>query len=232
MSNPRISKNELLKMLREDEEFRYAVAGLIGVEDIKSSLDRLIQSVNRLSQSQEKLTHEVDRLAELHAKLEERVDKLAEKVDRLAELHAKLEERVDKLAIAVENLSREVGRLSETVGFGLEDIARVVVPGYIFRHENISIDGLERRFFVVDGEEVEVNLYGVGVREGRRIVIVGECKSRIYGRDVEEFHKVCEKVRKVVKDELYAFMFGYLIHPSAEDMAKKVGIKVIASYMR
>ncbi|MEM1819736.1 MAG: hypothetical protein QW399_06340, partial [Sulfolobales archaeon] len=90
MSNPRISKNELLKMLREDEEFRYAVAGLIGVEDIKSSLDRLIQSVNRLSQSQEKLTHEVDRLAELHAKLEERVDKLAEKVDRLAELHAKL----------------------------------------------------------------------------------------------------------------------------------------------
>ena len=211
MSNPRISKNELLKMLREDEEFRYAVAGLIGVEDIKSSLDRLIQSVNRLSQSQEKLTHEVD---------------------RLAELHAKLEERVDKLAIAVENLSREVGRLSETVGFGLEDIARVVVPGYIFRHENISIDGLERRFFVVDGEEVEVNLYGVGVREGRRIVIVGECKSRIYGRDVEEFHKVCEKVRKVVKDELYAFMFGYLIHPSAEDMAKKVGIKVIASYMR
>ncbi|MEM0362155.1 MAG: hypothetical protein QW133_04695 [Sulfolobales archaeon] len=232
MSNPRISKNELLKMLREDEEFRYAVAGLIGVEDIKSSLDRLIQSVNRLSQSQEKLTHEVDRLAELHAKLEERVDKLAEKVDRLAELHAKLEERVDKLAIAVENLSREVGRLSETVGFGLEDIARVVVPGYIFRHENISVDGLERRFFVVDGEEVEVNLYGVGVREGRRIVIVGECKSRIYGRDVEEFHKVCEKVRKVVKDELYAFMFGYLIHPSAEDMAKKVGIKVIASYMR
>ncbi|MEM2343520.1 MAG: hypothetical protein QW659_05495, partial [Sulfolobales archaeon] len=202
------------------------------VDKLAEKVDRLAELHAKLEERVDKLAEKVDRLAELHAKLEERVDKLAEKVDRLAELHAKLEERVDKLAIAVENLSREVGRLSETVGFGLEDIARVVVPGYIFRHENISIDGLERRFFVVDGEEVEVNLYGVGVREGRRIVIVGECKSRIYGRDVEEFHKVCEKVRKVVKDELYAFMFGYLIHPSAEDMAKKVGIKVIASYMR
>ncbi|MEM2444947.1 MAG: hypothetical protein QXK56_06885, partial [Sulfolobales archaeon] len=90
MSNLSVRKGELLKMLKEDEEFRYAIIGLLGIENVKSSLDKLVQSVTRLSQSQEKLTREVDRLAELHAKLEERVDKLAEKVDRLAELHAKL----------------------------------------------------------------------------------------------------------------------------------------------
>ncbi|MEM2443997.1 MAG: hypothetical protein QXK56_01945, partial [Sulfolobales archaeon] len=195
-------------------------------------VDRLAELHAKLEERVDKLAEKVDRLAELHAKLEERVDKLAEKVDRLAELHAKLEERVDKLAVAVENLSKEVGRLSETVGFGLEDIARVVVPGYLYRHESILVDTLDRRFFVIDGEEVEVNLYGEGSRDDRKVVVIGECKSRIYGRDVEEFNKTYVKIKKVLKDEVYAFMFGYLIHPSAEDEAKKRGIKVIASYMR
>jgi len=33
-------KSEILRLLREDEEFRYAVAGLIGLEEILKRLDR------------------------------------------------------------------------------------------------------------------------------------------------------------------------------------------------
>jgi hypothetical protein len=33
-------KSRMLRLLREDEEFRYAVAGLLGLEEILKRLDR------------------------------------------------------------------------------------------------------------------------------------------------------------------------------------------------
>jgi len=39
----------LLRLLREDEEFRLAVMGLLGYADLKSSVDRLVEAVNELT---------------------------------------------------------------------------------------------------------------------------------------------------------------------------------------
>lgn len=41
-------KRELLRLLEEDEEFRYAVAGRIGILEILKRLDRLEEGQNRL----------------------------------------------------------------------------------------------------------------------------------------------------------------------------------------
>jgi hypothetical protein len=40
-------KNELLELLRSDEEFRYAVAGLLGLDTILSELKMLREDFNR-----------------------------------------------------------------------------------------------------------------------------------------------------------------------------------------
>ncbi|MEM2720266.1 MAG: hypothetical protein QXU49_05720, partial [Candidatus Caldarchaeum sp.] len=84
----------------------------------------------------------------------------------------------------------------------------------------------------VDGEEIEVNLYGEGEKDGRKLVIIGEAKSRIYKREVEAFDAWAEKIAATIGQETYKFMFGYLIHPSAEEEGRKRKIKLIASYMR
>jgi len=42
-------RGELLRLLREDEEFRLAVMGLLGYADLKSSVDRLVEAVNELT---------------------------------------------------------------------------------------------------------------------------------------------------------------------------------------
>ncbi len=196
------------------------------VTKIAENLDRLATRVNELAEAQKKTEEAV-------AKLTERVDKLTERVNELAEAQKKTEEAVAKLAIQMNNLSLSVGRLSDVIGFGLEDIARVVVPGWLERHEKIYVKGLVRKFFEVDGEIVEVNLYGEGMRRQRNIYILGEIKSRIYGRDVREFLLKLNKISRLFEGkEVYKFMFGFLIHPSAEKEANKHGIKTIASYMR
>lgn len=218
-------KTQLLKLLREDEEFRYAVAGLIGLEDLRSSVKSLTDAIDRLAER-------VDKLAEAQKLTEDRLNKLTERVDRLAEAQLRTEEHVKQLAVTVSNLAREVGRLSDVIGFGLEDVAKVVVPGWLYRHERIEVE-LERRFVYVDGESIEVNLYGDGRRNGEAVIVVGECKSRICEREVREFAEKLEKLAKVFQGRrVYTFMFGFLIHPSAEWKARERGITLIASYMR
>ena len=215
-------KDRILRMLEEDREFRFAIMGLIGLEGIKESIDLLREILYMVKDRLDKLEDRHARLIDAQARTDERVGKLEDAVARLVDAQARTE-------LAISNLRKEVGRLSDTIGFGLEDIARVVVPGYLYRHEKIVLDKLERRFMLVDGEEVEINLYGEGMKEGKKVIVVGESKARIYSKEVREFDDTINKVG--FKDAL-KFMFGYLIHPSAEEEARKKGILLIASYMR
>ncbi len=51
----KINRDELIRLLREDEEFRLAVMGLLGIVDIQSSLRQLINAVNKLAEAQSRL---------------------------------------------------------------------------------------------------------------------------------------------------------------------------------
>jgi len=149
-----------------------------------------------------------------------------------AEAQKRTEERVNELSNAMKMLSIQVERLSDVVGFSLEDVAKVVLPGWLLRHEKINIESLERKFLEVNGELIEVNLYGEGEKNGLKITVIGEAKSRIYEKDVKDFCKKISRIEKTLKPPVYKLMFGFLIHPTAEKEAEAYGIKLIASYMR
>jgi len=64
-------KSKILKLLKEDEEFRYAVAGLIGLEEILKRLDRheaelvkLREDIKELRENMNKLREDMNRLRE------------------------------------------------------------------------------------------------------------------------------------------------------------------------
>lgn len=213
-------------------------------EIIVKIIDDRVREIKVTREEFDKLTSAVRELAEAQRRTEERLDQLAERVDKLAEAQRRTEERlnqlaeaqrrteekIEKLAEAVDALRREVGRLSETIGFGLEDIARVVLPGWLYRHLGIEVE-LERKIIELEDREVEVDLYGEAVKEGERLLVVGECKSRIYDRDVERFYReIYETILK--KGKAIGVLFGYVIHPSAQRRAKELGIYVVASYQR
>jgi hypothetical protein len=54
----------MLKMLKEDEEFRYAVAGLLGLEEILKRFDRHEDEVSRIWQEIEKLREDMMKMFE------------------------------------------------------------------------------------------------------------------------------------------------------------------------
>jgi len=203
-------------------------------------LNELAKRVDELAVGLNGLAKRVDELAQAQLKTEERLNGLAKRVDELAQAQLKTEERLNELAERVDSLVAglnalrvEVGRLSDVVGFGLEDVARVVLPGWLHRRLGVEVEELRREFLRVDGEEVEVNLYGEGFRGGVKVTVIGEVKSRVYSDDVSRFYeRVFVKARRVVEGEALGVLFGYLIHPSAKRRAKELGLYTVASYER
>ncbi|MDH7485803.1 MAG: hypothetical protein QHJ81_05940 [Anaerolineae bacterium] len=216
----------------------------------REDFDRLAKALSTLAQAQERTEARMGELARAQARTEARVSELAEaqarteaRVSELAEAQARTEERVGRLEQAMERLaeaqartedalqelSRQVGALSENVGYGLEDIARVVLPGYLQFRYGLKVSRLERRLFQVDGEAVEFDLYGEGSRDGKPIAVLGEVKSRIYWREVVQFRERLERVRPQMIREAVPLMFGYFIDLTAMEAAQE-DILLIASY--
>jgi len=168
-------KAAVLRLLKEDEEFRYAVAGLIGLEEILRRLDRheevLVELFKRLEKHEEELVKIWGELARLredmnkgfqrHDQLFAEVFKRFEKYDQLfAEILKKLEQhdqlfaevfkRLDRHEERIERVEEELVRLREDMNRGFaqheERIERVEKELAKLREDmNKGFDRLQRR---------------------------------------------------------------------------------------
>jgi len=111
-------RGELLRLLREDEEFRLAVMGLLGYADLKSSVDRLVEAVNELTKLAK--AHE-ERLARLESAVEELTRAIKAHEERLA----KVEDRLSRVEAAIEELAKIVKSHEERLAGVEERLARL-----------------------------------------------------------------------------------------------------------
>ena len=99
-------KEELLKLLEEDREFRYAVAGLIGLREVLERLDRLWEEVKSLREDQERTWREIQ-------KIWGEVKALREDQRRLWEGQERIWREIQKLWGEVRGLREDQRRLWE-----------------------------------------------------------------------------------------------------------------------
>jgi len=226
---------------------------------LQASLDRLAQAqartdttVQQLVQAQARTEERAGRLEAGQVALQEGQVALQAALDRLAEAQARTdatvqqlvqaqvrtEEAVSQLGLNQNRIETALGSLAENIGFGLEDVARLMLPPYLHRHHGIQLKGLageelQRRFFSPEGHPLaEIDLYGEGQRDGQWVVVLGEAKARIGGGTVKHFADVLEQVEPLVEGEVWRVMFGYYIHPSALPVAEEHHILLVASYQR
>jgi len=118
-------RGELLRLLREDEEFRLAVMGLLGYSDVKSSVDRLVEAVKELTKAvkshDERLTRLENAVEELTRAVKAHEDRLTRVEDRLT----RLENAVEELTKAVKEQSRAIEELAKIVKSHEERLAGV-----------------------------------------------------------------------------------------------------------
>ena len=101
-------RGELLRLLREDEEFRLAVMGLLGYADLKSSVDRLVEAVNELSKLAKAHEERLAKLEERVTGVEDRLSRVEAAIEELTRAIKAHEERIARLEGAVEELTKAV----------------------------------------------------------------------------------------------------------------------------
>ncbi|GGI68007.1 hypothetical protein GCM10007112_01330 [Vulcanisaeta souniana JCM 11219] len=236
-----------MRLLREDEEFRLAVMGLLGIVDIQSSLRQLVSAVNdlirtvqRLVEGQERLWDGQNKLWEENRKMWEAIKALQEgqnalrtDVNRLWENQNKLWETVKALQEGQNALRADVNKLWEENKKINENIEKLWQENNKMWKEirsiRIELSGVSRTVGALVERDVRHYLpswvrerFGVNVDRLRR--------ARIEG--IGEFDGYAEVDNKVVAVEIKATLRLRDVEDFVDKVSRlrsaKVGREVIA----
>jgi len=179
-------KSRILKLLREDQEFRYAVAGLLGLEELLARLDKhekvleeLLGEIKSLREEQGKLREDFNRMREDFLKMLERIVKLEEEENSL-------QREVKRLEASLERLRGDMlygfSQLSKFAGLTFETFVRDLLTRSL-RESGVLPPDKELRSEVVGGEEVDIFCDAP--------LIVGEVTA--HAESEEELYKLLRK---------------------------------------
>ena len=249
-----IAKEEILKIwntLKEISEgnkkaeerltrLEASVAELVEAQKrTEQRLAVLEEKMAELAEAQKKTEQRVNELAEAQKRTEQRVNELAEaqkrteqRVNELAETQKKTEKEIQKLTGTVSNLQKSVGGLSHGFGHILEDKAILKLPEILKKKFRITLDGELKKGFLENknGIEEEVNIFGFGKKNGKRIFILGEGKARFGEKDLKEFEKKISRFETIYAN-IFPIVITYVFSKARfEEKLKEKGIFYLLSY--
>jgi len=192
----------------------------------KDEFNELKEVVRELAEAQKRTEQRVEELAEAQKRTEQRVEELAEAQKRT-------EAEIKELARALKETRVMVGGLSDTVGYGLEDRAIKALPAVLKGKYGIEVsEPLVRKFVRYNGKQDELNIFGTGRKARKTLYIVGEAKSRLSRKHIDDFLKLVarlESYRTITADK-FLFIVTYSVEPVIEEYAREKGIEVIWSF--
>ncbi|MCS7060508.1 MAG: hypothetical protein RMN25_05015 [Anaerolineae bacterium] len=209
-----------------------------------SDFNELKAIVAQLAQAQQRTELRMEELAQAQQRTEQRMDSLAMRMEELAQAQQRTEQRMDELAQEMKVVARslaqvqaDVGGLSRSVGYALENEAYRMLPAFLLREHNLElIDRLIRT--EIAGEEI--NLFGRAQRSGQEVLIVGETKLQLDERRSnrrEEDAVLAQLARKVevVRQsnpglEVVPLLITHFARPSFVRRAAEQGIIVVQSF--
>ena len=208
-------KHEILSLLKEDLEFRYAVAGLIGLEEILKRLDKHGEILIKHSEEIAKLREDFNELRKEQIKLREDMNKGFLRHD---EEIAKLREDMNKGFQLVE---RHISALGARWGLMSEEAFREGLKGILEKEFKLKVEHWSSydESGIVYGYPslVEIDL---AIHDGKIILI--EVSSHVRPSDVALFKRKANVYERLTGNKPEKLM---IITPYAEDKAKEACIK-------
>ena len=172
-------------------------------------------------------------LAEAQRNSEQRLTRLEQVVEELTEAQKRTEEGLQSLTIELRHTREQVGGLSDTVGYSLENQAYKYLPKLLQKDYGIVLSDRLKRGYLNDlkGRPIEVNIIGEATRNGKKVMIIGESKSRLSKKNINEFIEKRVKMFKQLYDEIFPVIVTHMIsEPDAEDYAKENEVAIYYSY--
>lgn len=193
-----------------------------------------LEFAKRTEENFQRVWDAIGALAEAQRRTEERLGTFEERLEALAEAQRRTEEELRKLVEEHRETRRQLGGLAQAFGYTLENESYRALPRLLRRDHGIILkDRLKRGYLTdADGREVEVNIYGEGELDGKKVMVIGECKSQLSKNDIDRFiRRKLEGLRGVVGAEIFPVLVTHMISSSdVEEYAKKKELALYYSY--
>jgi hypothetical protein len=161
------------------------------------------------------------------------VKELAVAQQHLADAQQRTEQSLQKLIEEHRDTRKQVGGLATTVGYNLEDKAYKALPQLLQRDFGLIVQGRLKRGYLKDkqGNELEVNIIGQALQNGKTVTIIGESKSQLSKPKIDKFiRKRLERFEGVIPTG-FPIIITYMVSGSdVEEYARSKGIAVYYSY--
>ena len=203
------------------------------LEGVESRMDRVEAALDRLEAAQARSEKRLEALEKRMEGVESRMDRVEATLERLAAAQARTEEALEKLTEAHDETRKQLGGLSHTVGYILENEAYRALPALLKADHGIEVeDRLIRTYLTTDrGYPVEVNIFGRGRKNGREVVILGESKSQLSAKHIDHFIQGRLTRLEPLFEDVFAVLVTHMISsPAVADYAQERGIALYYSY--
>ncbi|MEZ4526267.1 MAG: hypothetical protein R2941_10140 [Desulfobacterales bacterium] len=208
--------------------------------ELKGIIKELAHAQKRTENRMDEVAVSVKELAEAQKRTEIKVEELADaqkrteiKIGELAEAQKRTEKSLKHLADEQAETRKQVGGLTNTVGYRLEDLSCKYLPELLEKDYRIKLKDRLTRKHIKDkkGNDLEINIIGEGVRDGSPIAVVGESKSQLSKNDVDRFVKNrLSKLEGLFPDIFPVLVTHMISQPDVEEYAGEKGIAVYYSY--
>lgn len=189
--------------------------------------DILRKEIQEVREELKEIRGVIKELSEAQKKTEQRVEELARAQKKTEEEMASLSREVKKLVVEHRKTREQLGGLTHAFGYVLEDRAIKSFPKLLKKNYNIEVIGkLKREYLVIDGEYIEVNIYGKVKRDRKEYILIGEAKSKVSKKIIDNFVKKCDKISK----ESIRVIVSYIFPPDIKKYAESKNIILIPSY--
>ncbi|CAD7769029.1 hypothetical protein BLFGPEAP_00035 [Candidatus Methanoperedenaceae archaeon GB50] len=213
------------------------------LEELAVAQSKTEKRLEELAVAQSKTEARLEELAIAQSKTEARLEELAiaqskteKRLEELAAAQSKTEDSLNKLINEHVETRRRLESMSDAVGYNLENQAYKALPALLEKDLKIKVEGkLVRRYFpgTRKGRYIQVNIYGWGAQNGKRILILGECKTSLSKKEVDRFLKLTKyivKLENISEEETLKIAVVHDILPPVVSYLESKGIKLYWSY--
>jgi chromosome segregation ATPase len=193
---------ELTEAQKRTEQEIEKICGVI--KELAEAQKRTEQRLNELAEAQKRTEQRVEELAQAQKETEQKIKELTEaqkkteqKIKELTEAQRKTEETLKKLIEEHSKTREKLEGLSHSFGYLLEDRAMKSLPKILKRKYNIrTVGNFVRDYFTINGEHVEVNIFGKVKKGNKEYILIGEAKSQVTKKAIDKFLKKCDKISR------------------------------------
>ena len=150
------------------------------------------------------------------------------KLEELVDAQKRTEIALARLTLGLDATRTELGGLSRSVSYSLENEAYRQLPRYLLETHGITITDRMVRF-ELEGEEI--NIFAKGSRNGKELLIVGESELKLSSvGKLRQLEKKVSLVKKRYEGECIPLMITHFVRPQVLEAANKKGIIIVQSF--